>query len=162
MKNEEKTKIMYEHLITDKTFATLKELEIYDEFINCLQDEDFTLIVDKNIYFSAFYSPASNSTIKVVMPVASNIIIFDVNLLKRYPKDERIAILLHEMGHVAEPNTYGMKSELENESNADDFAIQRGYSQALKDSLERFIVDFPKEFDKEITKQRIERLKKLI
>ena len=69
--------------------------------------------------------------------------------------NERIAILLHELGHAINPGIDSRSSEF----NADDFVIERGFGNSLNESLQRNIVDNPIEFDKEITKQRIERIR---
>ena len=68
--------------------------------------------------------------------------------------DEQIGILLHEVEHAMNPNLSGEAEEFA----ADDFAIKNGHGQALKKSLETFVSDFPKEFDKEITHKRIARI----
>ena len=60
--------------------------------------------------------------------------------------------MLHEVEHAMNPNLSGEAGEFA----ADDFAIKNG--QALKKSLETFVSDFPKEFDKEITHKRIARI----
>lgn len=79
----------------------------------------------------------------------------NANIFKRYPHDERIAMLLHEMGHAFSPSIKGEAGEFI----ADDFAIVRNYGKAFKNSLQRIIEDFPMEFSKEITHKRVERIK---
>lgn len=155
MDNIEKAQIMYEHLVTDKTYSIMQnDLGIYADFINSLSDEGLNRIVTDRIFFNAFYSPASNSQTKVAIPVNSKVITFDANIFSRYPKSEQIAMLLHEMGHAVNPTLTGEAGEFA----ADDFAIKNRYSTALKKSLENFVRDFPKEFDKPITHKRIARI----
>jgi len=164
MENEEKARIMHEHLLTDMTIVTLQNkdpdyikiepLRIYKELILCLNDDDFTAIDDNNIYLNVSFSPASISIIKTTIPVGSQIVTFDYNCLLKLPNEERIAVLLHEIGHAFNPT---MKNS-EGEFAADDFAICRGYGKALKESLQRNIKENPKEFDKEITYQRLDKI----
>jgi len=160
----EKALIMSNHLLTDMTvvalqnqnpqFIKIEPLRIYKEIILCLKDEDFLGIAENNIYLSAFFSPATNAIIKVNLPVNSKIVTFDYNHLLKCSHEERIAIILHEYGHAFNPT----KKNAEGEFAADDFAIERGYGKAIKESLMKNIKENPKEFDKDITHQRIARI----
>lgn len=159
----EKHKIMYEHLLTDDTFNVLQNelkllkiepLKIYTDLISCLTEEEFTGINEKNIFLNAFFSPASNSILKVSIPVRAKVITFDYNQLSKCPKEERLAIILHEYGHAFNPTIKGDEGEFV----ADKFAITHGYGNALKLSLQSNIIENPIEFDKEITRQRIARI----
>ena len=158
-----KAKIFFEHLLTNDTYnflcdkpnvRTQEPLGIYSDLINCLNDIDFEEIKKNNIFLNIIFSPASNSIIKVNIPVCAKIITFDYNFLSRIPKNERIAILLHEYGHAFNPKLMGYEGEFK----ADDFAITHEYGNALRNSLQRSIKEFPYEFDKPVTYQRIERI----
>ena len=160
----EKALIMSNHLLTDMTvvalqnqnpqFLKIEPLRIYKELILCLIDEDFIGIVKNDIFLSAFFSPATNAIIKVNLPVNSKIVTFDYNHLLKCSHEERIAIILHEYGHAFNPT----KKNAEGEFAADDFAIERGYGKVIKESLLRNIEENPKEFDKDLTHQRIARI----
>jgi hypothetical protein len=160
----DKALIMSSHLLTDMTVVTLQNqnpqflkiepLRIYKELILSLRDEDFIGIEENKIFLNAFFGPASNAIIKVELPVNSKIITFDYNQLLKYTHEERIAVILHEYGHAFNPS----KKNAEGEFAADDFAIERGYGKALKESLQKNIKQNPKEYDKEITHQRIARI----
>lgn len=167
MENEEKARIIYEHLLTDMTFFALQNgdpkarrmepLRIYSEIIMCLTENDFNTIVNNNIYLNVLFSPASCSSIKTNIPNNSKIITFDYNRFIEVPKEERIAILLHEVGHAFNPILMGLESEF----TADDFAISHGYKIALLESLQRNVREKPREFDNDVSTQRIARMNEM-
>lgn len=163
MNGEVKAKIIYEHLLTDDTYNFLqdslrgrsqKPLDLYNDLINCLTDNDFEGIRDNKIFLNIIFSPASNSNIKVSVPVGAKVITFDFNSLSPLPKVERMAVLLHEYGHAFNPQLRGEEGEFA----ADDFAINHGYGQALRQSLQRSIEVHPDLYDKPIIRNRINRI----
>lgn len=160
----EKAKILYEQLVTDMTYVSLQDedtkhlniepLRIYKDLVLCLTGDDLNHIKQNNIFFSAAFSPASIATIKINLPPGARVIMFDHNTLLKLEKRERLAILLHELGHAFNPKLKGEEGEFA----ADDFAIAKGYGIALKSSLEKNITENPTEFDKDITRKRIARI----
>ncbi len=132
----------------------MQKINCYAALIQTLNDEDFIAIDNNSILFNCFFSPVSITNVRFKIPVRSKLINIDINFLKRLEADERISILLHELGHAINPEVESQSSEF----NADDFAISRGYNKAMKASLQRNIIDNPDEYDKEITKQRIARI----
>lgn len=154
MKPEEKGLIFDLHFLSERAIAEMQKINCYAELIQSLKDEDFKEIDKKNIYFNCFFSPGSMTDMRYSIPIKSKLINIDINSLKRFKPKERIAILLHELGHAINPGTDSQSSEF----NADDFAIARGYGQPLKESLSRNITENPGEFDKEITRLRIARI----
>jgi hypothetical protein len=159
-----KAKIMYEHLLTNTTvtalqnespeYLNLQPLNIYREIIACLSEDDFKIIQEKSIYLNVLFGPASTSHIKVALPIGAKIITFDFNHLSKCELSERIAIILHEYGHAFNPTLKGNGGEFA----ADDFAIERGYGKALKNSLEKSIIENPIQFDKDLSRLRINRI----
>lgn len=163
MEPEVKAQIMYEHLLTDDTYNYLQDsligrpqqpLGLYRELINCFTDDDFEGIRDNNIFLNVIFSPASNSNIKVSLPVGAKVITFDFNSLSPLSKDERMAVLLHEYGHAFNTQLRGEEGEFA----ADDFAINHCYGEALRQSLQRSIEAHPDLYDKPITHNRIKRI----
>jgi hypothetical protein len=154
MKPQEKGQIFDLHFLSERAIAEMQKINCYAELIQSLKDEDFIEIGKKNIYFNCFFSPGSMTDVRYSIPVKSKLINIDINYLKQLNPRERIAILLHEMGHAINPGTDIQSSEF----NADDFAIERGYGKALMESLTRNITENPQEFDKEITRLRIARI----
>ncbi len=154
MKPEEKGRIFDLHFLSERAIAEMQKINSYAELIQSLKVEDFIEIDKMNIYFNCFFSPGSMTEMRYNIPLKSKLINIDINSLKRLNPKERIAILLHEIGHAINPGTDVQSSEF----NADDFAIARGYGQTLKESLTRNITENPEEFDKEITRLRIARI----
>jgi hypothetical protein len=154
MKPQEKAQIFDLHFLSERAIAEMQKINCYAELIQSLKDDDFIEIDKKNIYFNCFFSPGSMTDVRFSIPVKSKLINIDINYLKRLNPKERIAILLHELGHAIYPGTDSHSSEF----NADDFAIERGYGFVLKESLTRNITENPQEFDKEITRLRIARI----
>lgn len=154
MKIEEKAKIIHTHFLSEKTISEMQKINCYKEFISALKDSDFNSIDEKGIYFNCFFSPGSITSLRFDLPINSKLINLDINHLKKQSPDERIAMVLHELGHSI---TDGVDSQL-NEFNADDFVIHHGFGRALKESLQKNIKISPIEFDKEITYQRINRI----
>lgn len=151
---QEKARIFDLHFLSEKSISEMQKINCYAALIQTLNDEDFIAIDNNNIYFNCFFSPGSMTDVRFNIPVRSKLINIDINFLKRLEADERIAILLHELGHAINPGVDSQSSEF----NADDFAISRGYDKALKASLQRNLIDNPDEYDKEITRQRIARI----
>ena len=161
----EKIEIVQNHFVTDFTYIVLQNqnsyklepLDIFKDLVLSFRDEDLNFIKANNIFLSVIFSPASISKNKILIPLNSQIIAFDYNILVKYSTRERIATLLHEYGHAFNPNIKGNEGEF----TADDFAIERGYGKEIKELLERNKLENPREFDKEITNLRIERINKM-
>jgi hypothetical protein len=127
------------------------------------------------IRLTMMYSPASELTLRpnpLKDVTGANLIIFDADALghEKLNKAERIATLLHEVGHVFHaltpkksitPTGYAaaMNGENEIENAADDFAYQLGYGKYIVSSLETLASLYPKTFGKPEVKVRIERMK---
>ncbi len=155
MRPDKKASTIYNHCVTVRTQVELdKTLGMYRDFILCLHDEDFNRIESEHIFFNAVYSPGSNSSTLVSIPANSRLITLEVNELKKYPKDECIAVLLHELGHAFNPNLKGEEGEFV----ADAFAASRGYGPPLKKSLQRLMTLDPSRFPTELTSKRIAKL----
>ncbi len=155
MENQEKADIINLHFLSDKAIAEMQKINCYSEWIKVLLDEDFRAIVDKKVYFNCFFSPGSRTINKIEIPVKSQLINLDINFLKAEKQDQRVAIILHEIGHAVLTPSGDVETD---EFNADDFAIKRGYGLALKKSLEENIIKNPNEYAKPITHTRIARI----
>lgn len=162
MANIDRATILGEHCITMATVLALSApdsrnkygLDIWKDLNALLSDDEFNIILSGNIFFNAFFSPASNSIIKTNIPIKSKIITIDINALSLIQPDERIVIILHELGHAFFPTDDIEKGEFL----ADDFVIKKGYGNHLKKSLLKNIENFPDEYNKPITHKRINRI----
>lgn len=156
MENVEKAKIFDWHFLSERSIAEMEKINCYSDFIKLLEDEDFVAIDRNSVYFNCFYSPGSMTKVRYNIPIKSKLINIDLNYLKGLQPRERIAILLHELGHAINPEELNNET---NEFNADDFAIAKGFGSDLRNSLITNIKKNPSEYDKEITRKRIERIK---
>ncbi|HVU07288.1 MAG TPA: hypothetical protein VHG89_01950 [Verrucomicrobiae bacterium] len=127
------------------------------------------------IRLTMMYSPASELTLRpnpLEDVAAGSLVIFDADTLghEKLNKAERIATLLHEIGHVfyaltpkkpIPPTVYvtATNGESESENAADDFAYQLGYGKQIISSLETLAGIYPQTFGTPGIKARIERMK---
>jgi len=158
--------------VAAKTWLTKKELlpSTWE-----LSPDHVEFIKQAGIRLTMMYSPASELTLRPnpLKDIAeANLIIFDADTLghEKLTKAERIATLLHEVGHVFHaltskktiaPTDYvmAMNGENESENAADDFAYQLGYGKQIVSSLETLADIYPKTFGIPEVKKRIERIK---
>jgi hypothetical protein len=140
-----------------------------------LSPDQIEFIRRAGIRLTMMYSPASELTLRPnpLKDVSeANLIIFDADTLghEKLNKAERIATLLHEVGHVFHalapkkpiaPADYvvAMNKKNESENAADDFACQLGYGKQIVSSLETLADIYPKTFGIPEVKARIERMK---
>jgi hypothetical protein len=146
--------IMESLFINEKSIDyAIRKLEIYAPLGHALSSEDWNNLKLNNVFFNIIYSPGVSSPIEKNIPSGSKLISLDVNTLILFPIRQRVAITLHEIGHSLSPNLTGRDGEFI----ADDYAIDRGFREDLVSSLNYGIVNFPLEFDKPITHERIQR-----
>ena len=127
----------------------------YEMLINALSDKDIAELDNHNARMVMTYSPAScfhmpSSEGKV------HVLCFDRHTFDKFPKEHLVALILHEMGHVFNPNFSGMELEFK----ADDYAINRGFGLHLASCLKRGVEIGLVDFDDDLN-PRIERLKRL-
>lgn len=125
----------------------------YSLLFNALTDEDIESLQNSNVKFGMIVAPAA----QILLPVQNtniNLICFEKHCLNLFDKSEVVAIILHEIGHVFNPNQVG---DL-NEFLADDYAVTRGYSNSIISSLQRGIELNLSGFNQDINLRRIDRL----
>ena len=151
-------------LVNDSTVGTLFRLGISTPLIEALNNEDVIQMINKNVFISTMYSPASMAQINTSLPAGSRIIELDANTIEElFPNtQERVAIILHEIGHAI--TDLDLKQKLDpmgKEFAADDFAIARGY---LEPTLSGLITGFninPTKFDTHSNRTRMVRLNQI-
>jgi len=149
--------ILYSRMVNEKCVDYAQRLNVYTEIGHALTLEDWRLLKQKNVYFNITFSPGVTSPIEIDIPRGSQLITLDFNTLTNYEPRQRVAILLHEIGHALAPGLVRQEGEF----NADDYAIGRGYAEDLLNSLNFAIENYPNEFDKPITRERIQRIQNL-
>lgn len=152
-----KAQIMHSRMVNFKSIHYAQQLNIYAETGHALSLEDWQLLQQQNVYINIIFSPGVTSPIEITIPIGSQLISLDYNTLNIFQPRERLSIVLHEIGHALNPQLTGSEAEFI----ADDYAIDRGFREDLISSLNYCITNFPLEFDKPITHERIQRAQKI-
>lgn len=153
---EMKLKLLEQIFASNSTFTYLRGnyLNVLGLIGNSLSIDDLQELIDNNVFISIMFSPGTHIKIKHDIPAKSGFIVIDYNHLKSLPQEQIVAIIYHEIGHALNPE---LKND-ESEYAADDYAISKGFGEALKQSLSESIDNFPEEFDKPISYQRLVRI----
>lgn len=149
-----KGEIMHSRMANYKSIDYAQRLNIYAETGHALSLEDWQLLQDRNVYFNLIFSPGVTSPIEITIQARSQLISLDYNTLINFQPRERVAIVLHEIGHALNPQLTGREAEFV----ADDYAIDRGFAEDIVSALNYGIVNFPLEFNRPITHERIQRI----
>ena len=149
-----KGEIMHSRMVNFKSIDYAKRLNIYAETGHALTLEDWQLLQARNIFFNIIFSAGVTSPVEITIPSGSQLISLDYNSLMKWVPRQRVAIVLHEIGHSLNPTLMGEDGEFA----ADQYAVDRGYGEDIIASLNFGIENFPLEFDKLITRDRIQRI----
>jgi hypothetical protein len=125
--------------------------------MNALSDKDLTELSKHNVRMVMTHAPACCFHIPPTEGKV-HLLCFDSHTLGRFPKEHIVAMILHEMGHVLNPNLSGDEFEFK----TDDYAIDRGFGAHLASCLERGIELELVDFDEEMNHRRIERIRTLV
>lgn len=128
----------------------------YSILLKSLSKEDLNSLMELNVKFGMIVSPASQIQLPKCVK-AINLICFEKHKLDKFNKHEVVAIILHEIGHVFNPNVNGDEYEFK----ADDYAIDRGFKNYIASSLQFGIKKNIEGFNQEINERRINRIKNL-
>lgn len=149
-----KAQMLHSRMLNFKSIDYAQRLKIYAEIGHVLSLEDWQLLQERNIYFNIVFSPGVVTPIEINIPIDSQLINLESNTLFKYEERQRLAIFLHEIGHALSPTLTGIEAEF----TADDYAINRGYGLDIVAALNFGIANFPLEFDKPVTHERIQRI----
>lgn len=149
---KEKIEFVKNRILNSVGFTRLRDKLIFKNLVLAFTRDDIILLGERCIYFLPMFSPASQSQLKFCLPKYAHIICIDINALDLFSREEATAIILHEIGHTISP-------EINNEYDADDYALRHDYGEYLISALEKGKEIDPKNFDKEITYKRIQRIK---
>jgi hypothetical protein len=137
-----------------------------------LNNDQVQRIRDANIRLTIMYSPASVLTLQpnpIKDSDKTRFVIIDANVFEdsRLTRDENIATILHEIGHVlwevtrktvSVSDTSQYLSNADCENAADDFAGKVGYGGHIASGLRKLAEIMPRKFDNENVKTRIKRM----
>jgi hypothetical protein len=130
--------------------------DAYSMLLRSLSDDDLINMQQRNVFFCRSYAPASVTDLKNVPAVDSLLMLIDFEneYLEKLTAEQTVAIILHEIGHVF----YPADNLRQREFNADDFAIEKGYANGLRTSLEYYMKNFPEKFKDPINEERLTRI----
>ncbi|OMP32278.1 hypothetical protein [Mangrovimonas sp. DI 80] len=129
----------------------------FESFCDLLSDEEIDSLIQLNVIFIRSVSPSS--TIRLSDVSANNqgnliLINIDANRFNAMLPEENIAILLHEIGHVFNPNINGIDGEYL----ADNYAKQKGYGRWIISGLKKGLNNKWIGFDEKEIELRIKNL----
>jgi hypothetical protein len=101
------------------------------DFLQAIGENGYEDISGNHVYFLPVYPPAIQFNLKIELTNGAKIVAMDMQSLNSLTKRESIAVLLHELGHVINPS----KDPFENEFNADEYALSRGYGVEIISSI---------------------------
>lgn len=127
-----------------------------EELFRVLSDDEINHLFDLNVIFIRSCSPSSKIELSDLKINGSLVLInFDANLYKLLLPDEVLAIILHEIGHIFNPEAKGMEAEYK----ADAFAKCKGYGKWIISSLEKGLKNQWLGFDNNECQLRIQQIK---
>lgn len=127
----------------------------YALLLQSLSSKDILDLEKENVRFGLIVAPASQITMQLKEDWI-NLLCFEKHFFLPFTKEETVAIILHELGHVFNPGLDGDYHEFA----ADDYAIERNYGAAIKSSLVKAIDLKLPGFIQDINYKRIERIHK--
>lgn len=125
----------------------------YNLLIQALSDDDIISLEENNIRFGFVIAPASQITLNLESDII-NLICFEKHFFSHFTKEETVAIILHELGHVFNPGLEGDEKEFK----ADDYAVNRNYGNYVIGSLSKAMEKKLPGFNQEVNQRRINRL----
>lgn len=138
-----------------KLFAIRGELEA---LFNALTESEIDHLVEMNALLVQSCAPSSRTTIKNIN-VSGNMVLINIDhsYALRLSKEEVVGVLLHEIGHVLNPN----KKDMEGEFAADKFANDKGYGYWIIEGIKKGIKNKWIGFEEGPCLQRITKLNEL-
>jgi hypothetical protein len=127
-----------------------------DILLELLSEQEIDALIQRNVYFVRTSRPASTLNIpKISVNGEQNLVNFDHMSFKELLPEECIAIILHEIGHLLNPQLEGMAAEF----TADAFAAGKcDYGRWIISSLKKGVQRNWPGFDVTECNQRIQRL----
>ena len=128
-----------------------------DSLLTLLSEPEIDFLLTKNVVFIRSSSPSSTINIpKIEVTGELNLINFDHGCYKQLLPEESIAIVLHEIGHLFNPEIKGIEGEYA----ADAYAASKGdYAKWIVSSLQKGLKYKWMGFEAESCAKRINKLK---
>ncbi len=131
----------------------MQAINAYGLLLAAFSDQDIESLVENNVRFGMIYAPGSKVQLRPE-PTAVNLLCFEKHFLDKLSKEQVVALILHEIGHVFNPDLVGD----EHEFMADNYAVDRGYQEAIVSGLRFGIDNNLSGFNEPINERRISRL----
>ena len=105
-----------------------------ETLFNLLNEDEIDKLLNFNVVFIRCYSPSAKVDLKgLQIDGKLTLISFDANYYSYLMPDEFVAIILHEIGHVFNPDV----QDIEGEYAADSFATRKGYAKWIISGLKK-------------------------
>lgn len=122
-----------------------------------LSEDEVNSLVEMKVIFIRCSAPSSKVNIKEINAEGElTLITVDTNYYSKLLPDEFIGVLLHEIGHVFNPEIQGIDGEFA----ADNFAKSKGYAKWIISGLNKGIKNNWMGFEENSCNLRIENIKK--
>ena len=143
-------------MFLSRTGQTLLEAKgVIGELGQVLSESELHAFTAMNLFFLPMYGPAACGPISRGLPNDSRIISIDLTFLRSLGREEMVAIILHELGHLLHPEAHGLDADFL----ADSFAIEKGYAMWVISSLQKIEKGFPHHANPDGSKKRIEKIR---
>lgn len=149
MNREKIAQLLYSIIMTDKAIDLLGDS--YTLLGETLEESRLQYLIDKGIFINVVLSPASISHLNKPVPASGKIISIDNNSIKIFNSREKVAIVLHEIGHaLLGPSDF----------EADGYVEELDFGNEIITSLERGIRELPHLFNTSMNRNRVNAMKK--
>lgn len=123
-----------------------------------LTEEEIDRLIQLNVVFIRSCSPSSHVSISnLIVNDQLTLINFDNDYYNKFSGQEFVAVLLHEIGHVFNPDKIGVDGEYA----ADKFANDKGYGYWIIQGLQKGLRNNWMGFEKGACELRIDKLNEL-
>ncbi len=156
--NNETKRIGFQSLIKQDSFLQFfNSRQEINTLFSLLSDDEVNKIVELKVIFVRCSAPSSKVNLKEINADGElTLITVDTNYHSRLLPEEFIGVLLHEIGHVFNPEIQGMEGEFA----ADNFAKSKGYAKWIISGLEKGIKNNWLGFEEKSCQLRIENIRK--
>lgn len=156
--NNETKGISFRSLFKQESFLQFfNSRQEIDTLFRLLSEDEVNRLVEIKVIFVRCCAPSSKVNLKEINAEGElTLITVDTNYYSKLLPDEFIGILLHEIGHVFNPEIQGMEGEFA----ADNFAKSKGYAKWIISGLEKGVKNNWMGFEENSCNLRIENIKK--
>jgi hypothetical protein len=156
--NNENKRIGFQSLFKQKSFSQFfNSREEIDTLFSLLSEDEVNRLVEMKVIFVRCSAPSTKVNLKGINTDDElTLITVDTNYYSKLLPEEFIGVLLHEIGHVFNPEIQGIQGEFA----ADNFAKSKGYAKWIISGLVKGVKNNWMGFEENSCNLRIENIKK--